>query len=637
MSTPLLATSVLDGFDQMVLVSRFSDLRVVYANRTALEVLGWSAADIAQKTVLDLAHPLPDDLGEFHAWAEGIRGGKTWEGYAFVRNSAGDLLPVRTRIYRLDSEGEECFVSVASRLGPVPGGQGELSWTWSHFGELLQSAPVGIFVIDAAARMVFENHTMLDLMGVPRGMAAPVLGKVIFDIPSVKGHPIEEVFRQVARGESVHNFVSPYVSLMGKELTASINGVPLYTEAGEPDGALFVVLDVTEQRRMEGEVQKAQRLESLGVLAGGLAHDFNNILEAINGSVALAELALPPDHSAVPRLRAVEKMAHRAGSLVSRLMNVVRRKPLDRQIFDLGRRMRESQDLLVAATSPHVLLEIDASEGPLLTEGNPDQIDQVLLNLAINARDAMPSGGRLRISLHPIRSATHPPTALLEVEDSGVGIPPDHLDRIFDPYFTTKGPQGGTGLGLAVVYNVVTNHGGRVEVDSQPGRGTLFRIWLPLADPPLLLRGDRSSPPASGALPASRPTILLVEDEPALRVVFQGLLEQAGYRVRVASRGGEALLALAEEANIAALVADFQLPDMSGTDVVRHAREMNPRLPVIISTGYAREDVVAPWLLQPGVRFLQKPFAFRRLREVLAELLDPDPEDAPTLSSDEEG
>lgn len=372
----------------------------------------------------------------------------------------------------------------------------------------------------------------------------------------------------------------------------------------------------------------AARLQAVGALAGGIAHDFNNLLTAISGS-AEAALMRQPSADAAPELRQVLESARRGADLVRQLLAFARQQALRPRVVELNGAVDGIGGLLRRLLGSRVRLAVDLAEPGRRVRIDPTQLDQVIMNLALNARDAMPDGGSLRIAtghavvLSPERIGTEtlPPGryAMLEVADSGKGMPPELLPRIFEPFFTTRREQGGTGLGLSTVHGIVRQSGGFIAVDSSPGEGTRFRIWLPRHEGPAdTPPADRPPPPAAAALPTPvGGPVLLVEDEPPLLKLAERALRRAGFEVICAESAEEAIELLDQDApRPIALVSDVVMPGLDGLELARRLRGADPALPVLLVSGYA-EAALGRDLAAERIRLLPKPYS---LADLVAEL-----------------
>ncbi len=405
-----------------------------------------------------------------------------------------------------------------------------------------------------------------------------------------------------------------------------------------PDGSIVwngLLLDITERKRLETDLLQVQEMESIGRLAGGIAHDFNNILTAIRGNVDLLLEDVTEEHATYHELRDIRDAAERATALTRQLLAFSRKQAMQVRDLELGSLVRDMEKMLRRVIGEDVVLLTQPTEPMGLVRADPGQIEQVLLNLAVNARDAMPDGGLLTIETRNVRldpamasglSLTPGDFISLVVRDTGHGMTPETQARIFDPFFTTKPPGKGTGLGLAMVYGIVRQSGGAISVDSEEGRGATFRIYFPRV-------AEASDRLPAVITPSSVPvtrqrrdaTIMLVEDDPAVRVLTRRMMEEAGFTVREASDAYEALtLAGPQGEGIDLVVSDVIMPGMGGRDLARELRSRRDDLRILFISGYL--DIDVPRLgLNRTTRLLSKPFTRDSLLRQVHHLLDEQP------------
>jgi NO-binding membrane sensor protein with MHYT domain/nitrogen-specific signal transduction histidine kinase/FixJ family two-component response regulator len=396
-------------------------------------------------------------------------------------------------------------------------------------------------------------------------------------------------------------------------------------------GLLGAKMDRWFRSRLEHEERRreAQKLEAIGQLAGGIAHDFNNILTAIDNYAAFVAASLPPDSSEQSDLAGIREAASRAAALTAQLLAFGRRQVVQPAVLDLREVLDEAGRLLRRLIGEHIKVAVEAPPplSPVLADRA--QLIQVVLNLAINARDAMPNGGRLTIEARDVRLTDNYARAHLGVDpgryvelavtDTGEGMPPEVQSRIFEPFFTTK-PRGvGTGLGLSTVFGIVKQSGGHIYVYSETGRGTTVKVYLPRAS-------GAAAPAVSPVVAPPKPgteTILVVEDDPSIRALVQRVLSRRGYTVLTAAGPGEAIALAAEPARpIHLLLTDVMLPEMTGPDLAKIVAVERARLPVIYMSGYTDTAIVHRGQLSPGSPFLPKPFGPEALLEKVREVLD---------------
>jgi PAS domain S-box-containing protein len=381
-----------------------------------------------------------------------------------------------------------------------------------------------------------------------------------------------------------------------------------------------------QRRKLEEQLRQAQKMEAVGRLAGGVAHDFNNLLSVILGFSDFASAGLPPDAPGRESLEEVKKAAQRATTLVRQLLAFSRRQLLSPKVLDVGAGILDLERVLRGMAGELIELELALAPDVGRVKVDPGQLEQVLVNLAMNGRDAMPDGGRLRISTANVDldEARIPPGldarpgayVRITVEDTGVGMSDEVAARVFEPFFTTKETGSGSGLGLSTVYGIVTQSGGLVTFKTAPGRGTTFEVFLPRVEAP----EDAVPRPvvAQGSAPRPRTgeTVLLVEDEEAVRQLVRKILEQRGYKVLLARHGGEALdVCRQTETPIHLLLTDAVMPVLSGPELLRRAIELRPEMKLAIMSGYSDRPTVS------GIPFIPKPFTpaelDRRIREIL--------------------
>jgi signal transduction histidine kinase/ActR/RegA family two-component response regulator len=363
------------------------------------------------------------------------------------------------------------------------------------------------------------------------------------------------------------------------------------------------------------QLRHAQRMEAIGRLAGGIAHDFNNLLAAITGNLEVALEDLPASVDRGP-LRDAQLAARRAVDVTRKLLTFSRRQIQEARVFDLVPRLEEMERMLRSLLRDDVDLLLETPKAPCLVNGDAGQLEQVVLNLAVNARDAMPRGGRLELTLEDLGERLK-----LRVTDTGVGIPEEVQPKIFEPFFTTKPLGEGTGLGLATVYGIVQQHGGELRVESTVGAGTTFIVTLPRArEPAVEAVREASERPA----PAGGETILLVEDEETVRRLGERVLRRRGYHV-LPARDAETAMAVSEahEGPIHLLFTDVLMPGMNGKDLADALLETRPEMGVLFASGYTGDDLKnTAGELQEGVNFLYKPYDLKDLTELVRRILD---------------
>lgn len=414
----------------------------------------------------------------------------------------------------------------------------------------------------------------------------------------------------------------------GKEIIVQSRWTLVRDNDGNPKSLLVINSDITEKKRLETQVLRTQRMESIGTLAGGIAHDLNNVLSPILLSVNLLERKLP-DEQSKQILRLVENSARRGSALVKQVLTFARGFEGERALMSLTHVIKEMQTFAIQSFPPNVELRTAYKKDLWSIQGDPTQIHQVLLNLCVNARDAMPNGGTVTISAENIvldrnYAAMNPeakpgPYVVLRVQDTGTGIPPEVLDRIFEPFFTTKEPGKGTGIGLSTLHAIVKGHGGFVLIDTEVGKGTEFSVYLPAVESNAAEATDTETiavPEGAGEL------VLLAEDEPLIRDITRDSLESHGYRTVVASDGIEALsLYLQHKEAVKLVVLDMVMPYMDGPSTIRALEKISPDVRVIAVSGSPEKIKAAEAASKRGIRFLPKPYTTDKLLRTLNDAL----------------
>jgi len=399
-----------------------------------------------------------------------------------------------------------------------------------------------------------------------------------------------------------------------------------------------VVRDVTaprlaeaERARLEAELRGAQKMEAVGRLAGGVAHDFNNLLTVVTTNVALALLDTPPGDPRRALLAEIDEAAQRAAGLTRQLLAFGRRQILNPRPVALAGLVRDMQRMLSRILGEDVELALDLDPALPAVLADPAQVEQVLVNLVVNARDAMPRGGRITVSTRVEEvGAGGPPGALapgryavLAVQDTGAGMDAETLGHVFEPFFTTKAEGRGTGLGLSTVYGIARQHGGTVDVASRPGSGTTFRVWLPVAGavPPAPALPEGPAAP----LPRGTERVLLAEDELGVREATRALLARLGYDVHAVAGGAEAIEACERLGGAAVLVTDVGMPRMNGRELAGVLQARWPGLKVLYLSGYPSDALQSEEIVERGLHFLAKPWSPEALARKLREILDGPP------------
>ena len=382
---------------------------------------------------------------------------------------------------------------------------------------------------------------------------------------------------------------------------------------------LITVEDITERKRVMVQLNRAQKMESVGTLASGIAHDFNNLLGGILGYASLLRMRMGNEHKLLRYVESIESAADRASAVTRQLLGIVRDEQVRIGTFQIGHVLDELTRFARETFPPHIRIETECDEHLPMVLGDEGQIHQVLLNVCLNARDAMPDGGTLRLEARCERREVGGDYLRLTVTDTGTGIDEATISKVFDPFFTTKEAGQGTGLGLYMAYRVVDRHGGRIDVRSRLGAGTTIEIVLPSsAEQRALVSGPRLPDPGE-----VEGTVLLVDDEDLIRDMGAEMLGRLGFEVLTASDGREALDLCAEQGNrLCCVILDIAMPGMSGWEVARSLRTTHPLLPIVVSSGHDAGLAIQDGQRIPDAHFLKKPYRIKELNAVLAEVLE---------------
>jgi two-component system cell cycle sensor histidine kinase/response regulator CckA len=483
---------------------------------------------------------------------------------------------------------------------------------------IIDNSPALVIVKDLEQRYLLVNRRWEEICGL-RG--DDVLGYTSGEVLGHRSPAQDEVDREVIETGEVRETMATMLGLDGEEITFLVVKFPLRDAEGKLYAVCTISTDITERRRsaeeraeLEARLVQAQRLESVGQLAGGVAHDFNNLLSVILSCVDFASRELPADHPVRDDVEEIGRAADRAAALTRQLLMFSRREVVMPQVVDVAALVRDLERLLNRTLSERVALRISCGPDVVPVLIDPRQLEQVLVNLAVNARDAMPEGGTLSIAVGGTDGGVR-----ITVADDGVGMSPEVRERAFEPFFTTKEAGEGTGLGLASVHGVVTDAGGTIDISSEIGAGTVVTIFLPAAAEELP-SADEESPAPVRASGSAR--VLVVEDQDPVRRQACRILADHGYEVRQAGSGDEAL---ARWEPVDVLVTDVVMPGMGGHQLAEAARQRTPGLRVVYMSGHTDDVIVHDSARQRDIAFVQKPFTHDSLLRAVAEALSHGP------------
>ncbi|MCP5386546.1 MAG: response regulator [Novosphingobium sp.] len=530
-----------------------------------------------------------------------------------------------------DYEATPSLILIADHGVGLGGGAGETTAAVPHLEALIGPLPLGLAMADRDGRLLFANPAFMRATG-REGEVVPIYPTDLV-VQEDKG-PLSDTIRRYAQGPAASGDIAVRLKGQPEEpVSLSLAGVRGLGEAS----VLLSLTDSSEESRLKRQVAQATKMQAVGQLAGGVAHDFNNVLTAILGTCDLMLLRHTPGDSDYDDIQQIRANSNRAASLTRQLLAFSRQQTLRPEVLQLPDVVSDVSHLLKRLIGEKIQLSVthDRDLGPV--RADPTQLEQVIVNLAVNARDAIlakgDGGGKVSLATRRVSAAQvrampggimpQADYTALVVEDTGTGIPADHLSKIFEPFFTTKEQGKGTGLGLSTVYGIVKQSGGFIFAESDHGKGTRFTVYLPVhhAGPGQSQASVRAElPEASAQQWSGGGRILLVEDEDMVRAVAQRALTRAGYEVTVASDGDEGLELVEAGGEFDLVVSDVAMPAMDGPSMAREIRKLHPAMPVLFMSGYAEEQLRKEIDID-GVHFLPKPFSVQQIGDKVGAVL----------------
>ena len=609
---------------------------IIYLNATLATWLDYDLAQVGSGG-LNLADIVPRNVVAMMTSFTGDPGTVRTETFNLdLRRRNGQFLPAR--IYHRIAFGQDGRMGasrtlVINRSAGVEGDEGQRA-AEVRFVRFFNNTPIAIATVNRAGRIVHANAPFSKLFGIlPRTSDSAGEGPSIFESFRESG-PLEAALKAVAenRGD-----IAPLELQTAGESGSSVRVwvTPSGDTGADGETAILYALDTTDFRKVEEQLAQSQKMNAVGQLAGGVAHDFNNVLQAIIGYSDLLLANHRPTDPSFQDIMQIKQNANRAASLVRQLLAFSRRQTLRPEVLNLNDRLYDLSMLLKRLLGERVELDLSHGRDLWFVKADVNQFEQVVVNLAVNARDAMPTGGKLAIRTANVPSqeaarlnvSGMPPAdyVLVEVSDTGIGMTADVLEKIFEPFFTTKEVGKGTGLGLSTVFGIVKQSGGYIDVNSTPGQGTTFSIFLPrhipeMQEAPEEAKVDTPKKPAADM--TGQGTILLVEDEDPVRAVNARALTARGYTVLEAASGIEAMEIIQERgAPVDLVVSDVVMPEMDGPTLLGELRKLYPDLKVIFVSGYAEEAFRKNLPEGEEFNFLPKPFSLRQLVETVKQVI----------------
>ncbi len=601
--------------------------KFIYVSQSMTDVLGYSTEDfLTHFTEYLTDHPVNREVIEHTEL--GMRGIQQppYEVQLFHKNGNKHWLEVAEVPVRDISGAVMAVEGIAHDITERKRAEEAMRTSEERFRAVIENAADAIFMHDLNGRILDANQQACDSLGYTR---EELLSLNVSDIETEQylAGELAEIWRNLSSGERI--------TLEGEHSRKDGSTFPVEIRLGLLDIGgeklvLGLVRDVTDRKRLEAQLRQSQKTEAIGQLTGGIAHDFNNILQAILGYGQMALEDVDPASEAHEELEQVMKAAERATTLVRQLLAFSRRQVLELRDLDLSEVINDLAKMMRRVIGEHIALEIHSQPGLMSVRADRGQVEQVLMNLCVNARDAMTDGGTLSIETGNTEFdeeycqtntwAIPGSYVLISVTDMGCGMDEETQQHMFEPFFTTKETGKGTGLGLSTVYGIVRQHNGMINVYSEMGKGTTFRIYLPKVTSSTIEKEEEETAP----LPGGTETILLAEDDEMVRSLVKRVLEEAGYTVLAANDGEEAVRifdANAEDIDLAVL--DVVMPKAGGRAVFDHINARRPETRVLFASGYSSSSIHTNFVLHEGMKLIQKPYhreaLLRRVREVLDE------------------
>jgi len=492
-----------------------------------------------------------------------------------------------------------------------------------HFGNLIELLQDGVCISNLNGNIIYLNEAGYRLLRIPRETDLNQLN--IFEDLLQDDKKINKIKKMLHTGNIVNNLELQIVNYQEETLDVLLTVNSLSDYRQQPIGFLFLIKDITEIKKMQQQLLQSQKLESVGLMASGIAHDFNNILAAIIPNAELIKMSEAPESVNYKRAEIIEKSAHRASGIAKKLLTFTRDQEQQKRPLNLNHIIKESLELIQNSLPKNIKVELDLEDDLYTINADAIQMEQVVMNLLINARDALPNGGQITLTtrnkyIEPdfIEEESQKTSyyVQLEISDNGIGIPIENLPKIFDPFFTTKEIGKGTGLGLSMVYGIVKGHNGTINVFSEPGKGTRFEILLPAEETRIKEKMETSGLPE---LPRNL-KFLIVDDEQYVRDILADILIFLGSQVLRANSGKEAIeIYNREKDNIDYVIIDIRMPKMDGRTTLYALQQINPDVKAIFTSGYDdrhSEDEVIPGV----VGFMRKPYSINNVSKFLQQV-----------------
>ena len=597
-------------------------------NTQAERTFGWTRGEVIghdlMETIVPPQHRQAHSQGieHFLATGEGPILSKRIEFTAIHRD--GHEIPVELAVWYVLDGDKYVFNAFISDISDRKLAERQLEQSNQLLRSVVEASPLPIISVSRERQVLSWNTAAERVFG---WSADEVVGQPFPLIPAGQEDEQGKLSERIFEGEVVTELDVVRKRKDGSPISVNLSAAPVADAQGRFSIAVGVYTDIGERKLLEAQLRQAQKMEAIGRLAGGVAHDFNNLLTVILGYAELIRAQIAPGDALLLRVQGIHDAAERAASLTRQLLAFSRKQVLVPQVLNLNVVLARAEKMLRRVIGEDIDMRVVPAQDLGRIKADPGQIEQVIMNLVVNSRDAMPGGGSLtletaNVELDESYAAQHSDVkpgryTKLTITDTGVGMDAHTVSRIFEPFFTTK--EAGTGLGLATVHGIVRQSGGSIEVYSEPSHGTTFKVYLPRVDEPAAATGNvKSSRSLKGA-----EVVLLAEDDEAVRTVTSEVLRSAGYTVLESRNGSEALSVSAHhEGPLHLLITDMVMPRSSGTELAKAMSNLRPGIKVLFVSGYSEEAIVHQGDLLPTARFLQKPFVPDRLLEMVRELLE---------------
>ncbi len=603
--------------------------RFQYVNEESCRILGYARDELLGLSVADID---PDFPGE--RWTSHWHDLKTKQALLFEgrhRTKDGRIFPVEISANYLEYDGRSYNLALARNITERKETEEALKKSQTFVRNILESVDEGFIVVDREYRVMSVNRAFCSLINMPEDR---ILGRPCYQVSHRADTPCFERGEDCAVKHTFETGTSASVththsSEAGEKQYVEIKSYPVTDPSGNVISVIETVNNITEKKKLEEQLRQAQKMEAIGTLAGGVAHDFNNILTAIIGYGNIIKMKMSPDDPMMESIDQILSSSDRAASLTRGLLAFSRKQILNPSPVDLNTIVRSIDKLLLRIIGEDIELSTSLAGQNLIVMADVSQIEQILMNLATNARDAMPDGGTLSITtqrsdLNGEFAALHGfgtpgRYALIAVSDTGLGMDEETRDKIFEPFFTTKELGKGTGLGLAIVYGIVKQHNGNITVYSEPGKGTTFKIYLPLIAAEL----EQTRAEDDALPPGGQETILLAEDDEHVRGLARIVLEDFGYHVIEAADGQEAVDKYRERSSdIDLVILDVVMPKKSGREAYDVIKSITPSAAVLFTSGYTADIIHKKGIFEADLQFISKPISPSELLRKIRDILD---------------